>query len=569
LSAAVAQAKAEGHDEGGRLPAFALLGLACLFLLAPDSRLLDLKRAFGFAFEAAGLLWLAARAFLRRPLGRPNRLFLAALGAVAVAYGLAWALSPYPQAASFRLEALALGLLGAVLAASLPPSFNRRFYGALLACALLTALYGLAQRLGLDPLQGSLTAGSRERAMASFGNATFLAAFLCFSWPLALLLHSRLRLVALLLFSGALLATQSRAGVLAAALQGLILGRQAWRGGWRPRWQGALALALVLALAAALLFPWAQWARATLRPQLWAESLRLILQRPFTGWGPGSFPLALQEHESAGFAQALGQAQFAEHPHNWVLSILHEAGILGLVAFAFLLAVVQPWPMRGGQRHAGQRALALGLLGLLLQNLFDRNLDQASLGFCFFFGLGLLSTPSAQAPAWPRWSAGPLLALALVCTWAGARPVLDYEAAVGPAPQLAPAQGDVAALRAAVLRDGADPRLLDELGTALVAQSAFAEAAGAFGRAEALQASAGRAINLGNCQLMLGQALPAEASFRRAIALAPLNADAHFSLGYALFCQKRLQDALAELDAALKLDPGHAAAAKLKEQILR
>jgi tetratricopeptide (TPR) repeat protein len=163
----------------------------------------------------------------------------------------------------------------------------------------------------------------------------------------------------------------------------------------------------------------------------------------------------------------------------------------------------------------------------------------------------------------------PLLALTLACFWLGLRPVLAYEAAVGPAPGLAPAQGDVAALRAAAQASPADPHAWDELGNALVAQAAYAEAADAFSHALHLQATLGRASNLGNCQLMLNQPQLAEASFRQAVALAPASADAHFSLGYALFYQKRLKEAVAELDLALKLNPGDASAAKLKEQILR
>jgi O-antigen ligase len=564
------QATKGEHDEGGLLPAFVLLGLWALFILSPDTQLLDIKRAWGFAFEAAALTWLAARVWLRRSVARPNRLFLLAVALLALAYGAAWALSPYAQAGAFRMTALGLGLCGALLAASLPAAFIQRWYGVMLALALVVAAYAIAQRCGLDPLQATLTAGSRQRAIGTFGNATFLAAFLCFAWPLAFLLKGRPRSWACLIFFLALVSTQSRAGLLAATIQVALQAWMAWKDGWRPR--GGFLFSAFAALLASfvVLFPREQWLRPTLRLPLWAESLRLGLQRPWLGWGPGSFGLALQDHQSAAFAQALGGTQFAEHPHNWVLSVLHEAGLLGLLAFAFLLALLQPWPGAMARRHPGQRALALGLLGLLLQNLFDRNLDQAGLGLCFFFGLGLLSYPSpAPGRLWPRVVSIPLLLLAAFCVWLGLRPVLAYEAAVGPAPGLAPAQGDVAALRTTAAQSPNDPQLWDRLGTALVAQSAFGEAADAFARAQHLQASPGRAINLGNCQLMLSRPVDAEASFRQAVQLAPQNADAHFSLGYALFYQKRLKEAVAELDAALQLDPGHAAAAKLKEQILR
>ena len=557
------------HDEGGLLPAFVLLGLWAAFVLVPDTQLLDLKRALGFAWAAVAALWLAARAWQGKPLARPSRPFAAACAGLALAYGIAWAASPYPQAASFRVEVLGLSLFAALLAASLPEAYEKRWPWVALGAALLVSLYALVQRLGFEPMSAYAMAGSRERAVGSFGNATFLAAFLCFSWPLALLLRGWRRAALALVFMAALLATQSRAGVLALLVQLTVLGLQAWREGLRPRFGMAAVVLLALLASATLLFPWASWARPTLRPQLWAESLHLIARRPAFGWGPGSFSLAIQDYHSALFSTALGTAQYAEHPHNWVLGVLHEAGALGLLAFAFLLAVVRPWPSADAHRSPAQRAVAFGLLGLLLQNLFDRNLDQAGLALCFFAGMGFLSRSSSAPTAspWPRWSSVALLVLALACGWLGARPVLAYQRSVG---QSGPAAvGDLGSLRQVAQQRPQDAAVWDQLGSALAAQALFSEAADAFAHALGLQASPGRAINLGNCWMMLEKPQLAEVAYRQAASQAPANADAHFSLGYALFKQKRLKEAVASLDAALKLEPGHAAAAKLKEQILR
>jgi tetratricopeptide (TPR) repeat protein len=566
-----ALASQDNPNKGGRLPAFVLLGLWAAFVLAPDTALLDLKRALGFAFVAAAGLWLAGLAWLRKPIHLPSRRLVFALGGLALAYAAARLASPYPQAGGFRLELLELGILTALLTACLPVAFASRWAWVALASALLVALYALAQRLGLEPISAYAQAGSQARAMGSFGNATFLAAFLCLSWPLALLLPGRWRLAAVALFWAALLATQSRAGIIALAVQLAVLGWQAWQVGLRPAWGRTIFAGLLFAAATAWLFPPAQWQRPTLRLQVWSQTLRMVAQRPWLGSGPGSFPLAFQEQEPPALAEALGSSQFVEDPHNWILSVLQEAGFIGLLAFGWLLWVVKPWPRLDAPRKPGQAFLAIGLLGLLVQNLFDRNLGQAGLAVCFYFGLGFLSRqPATEEPQpWPRWAALPLLAITMASLFLGLRPILAYAAAVGPAPGLSPAQGSVGALRSEASRNPSDPSVWDRLGDGLVAQSAFSEAADAFSQALALQPSPGRAINLGNCQMMLNQAIPAETSFRRAVELAPDNADAHFSLGYALFYQKRLKEALAELDLALQLDPSDAAAAKLKEQILR
>jgi hypothetical protein len=566
-----ARAIEEDPNKGGLLPAFVLWGLWAAFVLAPDTALLDLKRALGFAFVAAAGCWLAALVWMRQPMSLPSKGLVLALLGLALAYGAAWAASPYPHTGGFRMELLELGILTALFSACLPPVFASRWAWVALGAALLVALYALAQRLGLEPISAYALAGSQDRAMGSFGNATFLAAFLCFSWPLALLLPGRWRLGAVAVFWAALLATQSRAGIIALAVQLAVLGWQAWHVGLRaPGGRTVMAL-LLFAVVSAWLFPAAQWKRPTLRWQVWSQTLHMVAARPWLGSGPGSFPLAFQEQETPALDEALGSTEFVEHPHDWILSVLQEAGFIGLLAFGWLLWVAKPWPRLDAPRKPGQAFLAIGLLGLLVQNLFDRNLDQAGLAFCFYFGLGFLDRRpfSDELQQWPRWAAGPLLAITMACLFLGLRPVFAYETAVGPAPGLAPAQGPVGALRSEASRSPNDPSAWDRLGDALVAQSVFGEAADAFGRALALQPSPGRAINLGNCQMMLNQAVPAEASFRQAVDLAPDNADAHFSLGYALFYEKRLKEALAELDLALELDPSDAAAAKLKEQILR
>jgi Flp pilus assembly protein TadD len=69
--------------------------------------------------------------------------------------------------------------------------------------------------------------------------------------------------------------------------------------------------------------------------------------------------------------------------------------------------------------------------------------------------------------------------------------------------------------------------------------------------------------------MMLGDLSGAEAAFRKAVALNPQSSDAHFSLGYALFDEKKLTEAMGELDTALKLDPGNNNALTLKRQILQ
>lgn len=73
------------------------------------------------------------------------------------------------------------------------------------------------------------------------------------------------------------------------------------------------------------------------RTEIWAESLRLIRQRMFTGWGLNSAPLLL--------------AEFSQHTHNAVLHATFSGGIVAgalvvvLLAWNFLLGLRDPEPL--------------------------------------------------------------------------------------------------------------------------------------------------------------------------------------------------------------------------------
>jgi tetratricopeptide (TPR) repeat protein len=427
--------------------------------------------------------------------------------------------------------------------------------------------YALAQRLGIEPVTAYAQAGSHSRAMGPFGNAGYLAAYLCLSWPMLLAWTGARRGLAVALAWAALLAAQSRAGAVALALQGAVAAVHAWRGGWRPG-GAALAAAAALMAGALALFPVQAWSRPTLRLPLWRASWGLWLQRPWLGWGPGRFAAAFQAQADPGFVRALNAGgQVAEDPHQVLLTVACAGGVLGLAAFIVAVA----WALKAARRSAVPGA-ALGLVGILAQSQADRFFFQAGvLGPLLLLAVALRWEGSVT-PRSPRWRAlalaPALLALALLA--AGAKPLLAYAHAVGPdlgagAGAIAPS-ATVEQLRSAT-QGSVEPAAFERLGAALAAKQQWAEAAAAYRTAEGLGPSVGRAQNLGNCSMMLGDARGAEAAFRKAVELDPQSSDARFSLGYALFYQKRLTEAVDQLDLALKLDPGNASAQKLKEQI--
>ncbi len=615
-------------------PFWILLASGLLVILLPAFGLLDLKLAAAQAGAFAGLGWLGLSALAGRPprlAARPLRDLLP-WAAFAFLLLVSWNLSPYPQAGGRAVLFQASMMLAGLLAWMSPPGpRQRRLLSALWTAALaLACLYALSQRLGLDPSAAYRLAGSRARPMSTFGNPDFLAAFLCVAWPLALAapLSRPKRAAVLFLALAALLLTRSRAGLVALAAQALALGLVwLWRWNSPPRAKaralalGVLAAALLAGLAW-LALPRSMLLRPTLRLPLWEGTLGLCLKRPWLGWGPGSFVLGFSQHLPSSLAPALAASnQFAEDPHDFILSLLWQGGLALLAAFCAVLAGAflawrrrlsrQPPLARPSEMPEGalwELALALGLAGLLVQNLFDRNLFTAGSAFFLWTFLGwtdaaspsgaggiasvsdrgraALPSPSGAggiAPGSVRGRAGSALArlagLALLLVsawglWQAARPLVASVRLRSQPDFLnqdaARAGQDEAAARGLLASRPDDPAAWSQLGQALARQRRFQEAARAYGQALRLDpGSETAAINQGNCYFETGAFQAAEESYRRALSVNPRSVDAHFDLGYAYFYQRRLKPAVAEFNAVLRLDPGNAKAMKMKEEILQ
>lgn len=555
--------------EGNAALAFAFSGAFAALIVLPVTQLLDLKRAAGMVAVGLLLLGLAQRVWTGQPLQQmTDRLRLALAGAV-LGWLLIAAAAPLRAGLQLRGQLLVAGVLLAWGMASLPRTWSQRLVLHWRRAALLVAMWALLQRAGVEWIPAYAAAGSKLRAMGSYGNAGYLAAFLCLSWPLALEWHGRRRQGALALFFAALLATQSRAGLAAVTVQAAWLGWQAYREGLRPSRSLGLAL-LAAAVLAIAFYPPAAWFRPTLRPQLWRAAIDLWLAHPLSGWGPGSFALAVQDHLGPAAQSAMAATQqFAEDPHQVFLGVLAESGLLGLAVFVGLLATA--WRLGRDQGEPASRWLLLGGLGLLVESCADRFFFQPGVFLLACAGLGMLGWRKAQAPLRSRWQA-PLLVLAAGLFFVtAAQPLLAYRQAVGAAdgvPAIAPATGE-APLRAQLALDPQDALAHEQLGALLASRQDYAQAADEDAAALALAPRSALAQNLGNCYFMLGRWPDAERAFRQAVRLDPASADAQFSLGYALFHERRLKEATDALDAALRLDPGHAGARKLKEQILQ
>ena len=291
-------------------------------------------------------------------------------------YGSSW--RRYGVLAQFAVLVLAWSIYGQARRIGV-------FLRVVTAAGLLTALYGIAQYLGWDPLLPSSVYRIGEgvwtivRPPSTLGYASYFATWLLFVIFWSLALPGKFTKVILSAAIAALLLTGTRAAIL-----GLLAGGAVWcywRGFRVSRRSLAVSL-LVLAAGAVFYFsPLGQQMRSRTRwfredpwggarPLLWRDSLRAGLARPLFGYGPETFTSAFPRFESPELARAY--PDFAhESPHNMFLDALVSQGIPGLLLLIAWCAAgfAAAWRIRA--RHPGiSAALAAALAAGIVSQQF-------------------------------------------------------------------------------------------------------------------------------------------------------------------------------------------------------
>lgn len=98
-----------------------------------------------------------------------------------------------------------------------------------------------------------------------------------------------------------------------------------------------------------------------LRIPLWRATLAMLRDRPLTGAGLSGFKAAITP-----YAARAGYAEDLIYPHNLLLNAWTETGLLGLLGFAGTLVQSIRVGIRRLVEDRWRRALAIGLLGMVL-----------------------------------------------------------------------------------------------------------------------------------------------------------------------------------------------------------
>ena len=326
------------------------------------------------------LLGMAAALFWPRDGGRAPRNFTLLTAAMLVSLAISTALSVNPALSAFGTNWRRFGaitqaavlvfawLVGRNVAGK--PERSRTILRGIAAAGALTAVYGIAQYFGWDPLlpKSAYHIGegiwSIVRPPGTLGYVSYFA-----TWLLGVIFASlalagwersaaarRACYIAAGLAASAMLLTGTRAAIL-----GLAAGFAIWiyaRGFRLPR-RVMVGLAAVSLAGAAFYFSPAGWplrSRARwyredpwggARVHLWIDSAVMGTHRPL-GYGPETFTATFPRFESVSLARAYPEF-LHESPHNILLDAWVSQGILGAAALAGFCWIGMAGAWRGKQ----------------------------------------------------------------------------------------------------------------------------------------------------------------------------------------------------------------------------
>jgi len=388
----------------------------------------DIKFLLLAVIVFAGLMAWVIRCVARGTLTWPRRRANLPLFVLLAASAVSLLLSPYSHASAQEIWRMALMAGLFFLGLQLARDQNRLKWiaRAIAVTAGIVAIYGVAQRMGLDPLSwGATQVGGRS--FSTCGHPNFLAAYLAISLPV----------------TGALfVTTKSRK---AQALWGLDIGLQALclyftfsRGGWlgglgaagtfvflagwptrfrgffrkaaRPGWALTCIVAIALILGSCIGSSYSPFTSKTAgmsvdtRVQIYKGGLRMFAAGPVLGHGIGTFPTVFPRFRPLEY-RMIDPRPNVMHAHCEYLMILDEMGVVGLGIFAWLILTVA-WSGYEAirERDPGPDRLALtglfaGATGLLVHGVFCVVLRTAIPELHLWLTLGILAAAATATKA--------------------------------------------------------------------------------------------------------------------------------------------------------------------------
>lgn len=140
----------------------------------------------------------------------------------------------------------------------------------------------------------------------------------------------------------------------------------------------------------------------------WHAGLRMFLDNPWLGVGPGNYGSAYLAYRTAPVQNSL----FA---HSLPVTLLAETGLIGTLAFAGFTVYAGARIFRA-KLSPEREGVAIGAFGFLLFSMISISAEYLAALMGFFLALGVAAAPSARGELQPRKPAALVLALALLAS---------------------------------------------------------------------------------------------------------------------------------------------------------
>ncbi len=139
----------------------------------------------------------------------------------------------------------------------------------------------------------------------------------------------------------------------------------------------------------------------------WVAGGFMVMERPWTGFGPGTFYPAYKSYTVSSFKTYVSDNPERSGIHNYYLMMLVEQGIPGLLLFAGLVVVALLTGERIYHRLAGSRDRQMVLIAvhtliiILILSLINDLLETDKIGPFFFIALAVLVNLDGRRPSGP------------------------------------------------------------------------------------------------------------------------------------------------------------------------
>jgi len=131
------------------------------------------------------------------------------------------------------------------------------------------------------------------------------------------------------------------------------------------------------------------WYRVNIRYYIWAGTWRMILKKPFFGWGFGNFIFFYPYFRKREYFLQPESTPVTNHPHNEYLEKWAETGLIGLLIFLIFVISFIIFSIKNKKEKGILAGICGGIISVLSDNIFSTNLTNPSTSMYFWFLLGL------------------------------------------------------------------------------------------------------------------------------------------------------------------------------------